>query len=103
MIKVGLNKIVYDDPAVFRRLRVDNDFVARCAASFNAAISEDIDTLVKLVEKASKKALDVTWNRRIMRIRLATQRMYVSTIKLHFLFPLTENPSTHHSQISAPP
>jgi hypothetical protein len=61
-IKVDLlDKIVYDDPAVFRRLRVDqvdNDFVARCAASFKAANSGDIDVLVVLVDKASKKALD---------------------------------------------
>jgi hypothetical protein len=61
-IKVDLlDKIVYDDPAVFRRLRVDqvdNDFVARCAASFKAANSGDIDVLVVLVDKASKKAPD---------------------------------------------
>ena len=56
-----LDKIVYDDPAVFQRLRVDqvdNDFVARCVASFKAANSGDIDTLVMLVEKASKKMPD---------------------------------------------
>jgi hypothetical protein len=38
--------------------QVDNDFVARCAASFKAANSGDIDVLVVLVEKASKKAPD---------------------------------------------
>jgi DNA-binding transcriptional regulator GbsR (MarR family) len=46
---------------VFKRLRVDqvdNDFVARCAASFKAVKSGDIDTLVVLVEKASKKTPD---------------------------------------------
>jgi hypothetical protein len=35
-----LGKVVYDDPAVFKRLRVDqvdNDFVARCLASFKTA------------------------------------------------------------------
>ena len=56
-----LNKIVYDDPAVFKRLRVDevdSGFVARCEASFKAANSVDIDTLLMLVEKASKKTPD---------------------------------------------
>jgi len=56
-----LGKIVYDDPAVFKRLRVDqvdNDFVARCLASFKTAKSGDIKTLVVLVEKASKKTSD---------------------------------------------
>jgi len=56
-----LDKVLYDDPAVFKRLRVDqvdNDFVARCAASLKAAKSGDIDTLVMLVEKASKKTPD---------------------------------------------
>ena len=65
-VKVDLsNKIVYDDPTVFRRLRLridqfDNDFVAKCGASFKAAKSGDIDidTLVMLVEKASEKTPD---------------------------------------------
>jgi hypothetical protein len=58
-IKTDLvDKIVYDDPAVFRRLRIDQvnrDFVAACAASFNAANAEDIKLLIKLVEQTSKK------------------------------------------------
>ena len=48
-----VDKIVYDDPAVFRRLRIDQvnkDFVAACAASFNAANAQDIRLLIKLVE-----------------------------------------------------
>jgi hypothetical protein len=58
-IKADLvDKIVYDDPAVFRRLRIDQvnrDFVATCAASFNAENAEDISLLTELVERASKK------------------------------------------------
>ena len=49
-----LEKIVYDDPAVFKRLRVDqvdSNFVAMCAASFKTVNTEDIDILVKLAEK----------------------------------------------------
>ena len=56
-----LGKIVYDDPAVFKRLRldqVDNDFVARCLASFKTAKRGDLNTLVALVGKASKKTPD---------------------------------------------
>jgi hypothetical protein len=56
-----LGKVVYDDPAVFKRLRVDQvdkDFVARCLASFKTANSKDIDNLVGLVGKASKKTPD---------------------------------------------
>ena len=53
-IKADLvDKIAYDDPAVFRRLRIDQvnkDFVAACAASFNAANAQDIRLLLKLVE-----------------------------------------------------
>jgi hypothetical protein len=58
-IKADLvDKITYDDPAVFRRLRIDQvnrNFVATCAASFNAANAEDISLLMELVERASKK------------------------------------------------
>ncbi len=56
-----LEKIVYDDPAVFKRLRVDqvdSNFVATCAASFKTANTEDIVFLVKLAEQASKKTSD---------------------------------------------
>jgi len=56
-----LEKIVYDDPVVFKRLRVDqvdSNFVATCAASFKTANTEDIDILVKLAEQASKKTSD---------------------------------------------
>jgi len=56
-----LGKVVYDGPAVFKRLRVDQvdtDFVTRCLASFKTAKSADIDTLVVLAEKASKKTPD---------------------------------------------
>ena len=48
-----VDKIVYDESAVFRRLRIDQvnkDFVAACAASFNAANAQDIRLLIKLVE-----------------------------------------------------
>jgi hypothetical protein len=59
MIKADLvDKVVYDDPAVFRRLRIDQvnrDFVAACAASFNDANAEDIKLLTELVERNSKK------------------------------------------------
>ena len=45
-IKADLvDKIIYDDPAVFRRLRidrVDRNFVSACAASFDAASTKDI-------------------------------------------------------------
>jgi hypothetical protein len=58
-IKADLvDKIVYDDPAVFRRLRVDQvdrNFVATCATSFYAANAVDISLLMELVERASKK------------------------------------------------
>ncbi|KAF8802711.1 hypothetical protein BYT27DRAFT_7260823 [Phlegmacium glaucopus] len=55
-------KIVYDDPAVFRPLQVnqvDNNFVATRAASFKVEITRDIDTLSLLVKKASKETPDV--------------------------------------------
>ena len=58
-IKADLvDKIVYDDPAVFKRLRVDQvdrNFVATCVTSFNASNTEDIGLLMELVERASKK------------------------------------------------
>ena len=58
-IKADLvEKIVYDDPAVFRRLCIDQvnrNLVATCAASFNATNAEDISLLIELVERASKK------------------------------------------------
>ncbi|KAF8971192.1 hypothetical protein BDZ97DRAFT_1914201 [Flammula alnicola] len=58
-IKVDLvGKIVYDDPAVFRRLRVDevdNNFVTTCAKSFKPANAEDINLLKALTKQASKK------------------------------------------------
>jgi hypothetical protein len=58
-IKADLvDKIVYDDLAVFRRLRIERvstSFVAACMASFNADNTEDIKLLKELVERASKK------------------------------------------------
>jgi hypothetical protein len=61
-IKADLvDKIVYDDPAVFRRLRIDQvnrNFVATCAASFSATNAENISLLMELVERASKKTLE---------------------------------------------
>ncbi|KIM71242.1 hypothetical protein PILCRDRAFT_758525 [Piloderma croceum F 1598] len=58
-IKADLvGKIVYDDPAVFRRLyieRVSIYLVTSCAASFKAKNAEDIKLLKDLVERASKK------------------------------------------------
>src|SRR5882762_684435 len=58
-IKADLvDKIVHDDRAVFRRLRIDQvdmNFVAKCAASLFAANAEDISLLMDLVERASKK------------------------------------------------
>src|ERR1700683_5872897 len=59
VIKADLvNKIIYDDPAVFRCLRidqVDRNFIATCAASFNTANTKDMSLLMELVEQASKK------------------------------------------------
>jgi len=58
-IKVDLvGKIVYNDLAVFRRLRVERvstDLVMACAASFNAENKEEIKLLKELVERASMK------------------------------------------------
>ncbi|KIM76113.1 hypothetical protein PILCRDRAFT_13018 [Piloderma croceum F 1598] len=53
-----IDKIIYDDPAVFRRLRIDQvnrNFIATCTASFNATNAKDISLLMELVEGASKK------------------------------------------------
>ena len=53
-----VDKIVHDDRAVFRHLRIDQvdmNFVAKCAASLFAANAEDISLLMDLVERASKK------------------------------------------------
>jgi len=62
-IKVDLvNKIIYDDPAVFRHQRIDqvnNDFVAVCVTSFKAANTEDIKLLKALTEQALKKMPEV--------------------------------------------
>jgi len=62
-IKADLvDKIVYDDPAVFRRLcvaQVDDAFVENCAASLKVAYKEDIDLLKTLAEATAKKPVDV--------------------------------------------
>jgi len=62
-IKADLvDKIVYDDPAVFRRLcvaQVDDAFVEKCAASLKVAYKEDIDLLKTLAEATAKKPVDV--------------------------------------------
>ena len=53
-----VDKIVYDDPVVFRCLRIDHvdrNFVTTCAASFYTANAEDIGLLMEVVERASKK------------------------------------------------
>lgn len=50
-----VNKIVYDDPAVFKRLRVgdvDNNFVARCDGSFGTDNKAYIDLLQLLTQQA---------------------------------------------------
>ncbi|KAF8966888.1 hypothetical protein BDZ97DRAFT_585476 [Flammula alnicola] len=61
-IKADLvGKIIYDDPAVFMRLRLDevnNNCVAMCAASLKAENREDINLLKEFAEKASKKLPD---------------------------------------------
>ncbi|KAF8966884.1 hypothetical protein BDZ97DRAFT_2057176 [Flammula alnicola] len=62
-IKADLvGKIVYDDPAVFMRLRLDevnNNFVAICAASLKVENTDDINLLKELAEKASQKLPEV--------------------------------------------
>ena len=48
-----VNKIVYDDPAVFRHLHIDHiarNFVTTCAASFYAMNTEDISILMGVGE-----------------------------------------------------
>ncbi|GLB41537.1 hypothetical protein LshimejAT787_1001370 [Lyophyllum shimeji] len=55
------DKIVYDDPAVFRRLRthqVDDNFVASCAASFQAVNADDIKTLKGVAARASNRKVE---------------------------------------------
>ena len=59
-IKADLvGKIVYDDPAVLRRLYIERvsttNLVTSCAESFKANNAEDIKLLKDLVERASKK------------------------------------------------
>jgi len=58
-IKADLvDKIVYDDPSVFRRLcvpKVDNTFVAECTKSLKITHAEDINLLKTLAEAAAKK------------------------------------------------
>ena len=61
-IKVDLaSKIVYDDPSVFRRLRVDkvdDDLVATCASALKFLYANDISLLKELAEQASRKSPD---------------------------------------------
>jgi len=61
-IKVDLaSKIVYDDPSVFRRLRVhgvDDDVVAKCASTLNFLYVSDISLIKELAEQALKKSHD---------------------------------------------
>ena len=57
-----VDKVVYDDPAVFRRLcvaQVDDVFVEKCAASLNVAYKEDIDLLKTLAEATAEKPVEV--------------------------------------------
>ncbi|PPQ83145.1 hypothetical protein CVT25_005388 [Psilocybe cyanescens] len=57
-----VGKIVYDDPAVFRRLRVDGVcvyFSATCAASLKAENAQDISLLKDVIANASKKSPEV--------------------------------------------
>lgn len=55
-----IDKIVYDDPSVFRRLFLENDdkLVKSCAASFQAANRDDIDTLKDVSNKTSKRTVE---------------------------------------------
>ena len=61
-IKVDLaSKIVYDDPSVFRRLRldkVDDDLVTTCASALKFLYANDISLLKELAEQASRKSPD---------------------------------------------
>ncbi|KAF8072224.1 hypothetical protein FPV67DRAFT_1623110 [Lyophyllum atratum] len=55
------SRIIYDDPAVFRRLRthqVDDNFVASCVASFRAVNADDIETLKALAARASNREVE---------------------------------------------
>ncbi|KAG5650556.1 hypothetical protein H0H81_011827 [Sphagnurus paluster] len=62
-IKIDLvGKIVYDDPAVFRRLRIDgvsDGFTVTCSASLKAENAQDIGLLKDVVANASKKSPEV--------------------------------------------
>lgn len=56
-----IDKIVYDDPSVFRRLfleNVDDRLVKSCAASFQATNRDDIDTLKDVSNKTSKRTVE---------------------------------------------
>jgi len=61
-IKADLaGKILYDDPTVFARLRVDEHatcFVTNCAESLKADFADEIALLKELVETASKRLPD---------------------------------------------
>ncbi|GLB41613.1 hypothetical protein LshimejAT787_1002130 [Lyophyllum shimeji] len=61
-VKANLvDKIVYDDPAVFRRLRthqVNDNFVASCAASFQAVNADDIETLKGVAARALNQKVE---------------------------------------------
>jgi len=61
-IEVDLaGKIVYDDPSVFRRLRiheVDDDTVAMCTSTLEFLYASDISLLKELEEQASKMSPD---------------------------------------------
>ncbi|KAF8804616.1 hypothetical protein BYT27DRAFT_6693414 [Phlegmacium glaucopus] len=55
------SKIVYDDPSVFRRLRVDevdDDLVATCASTLKFLYASDVSLLKELAEQASRKSPD---------------------------------------------
>ncbi|KAF8072218.1 hypothetical protein FPV67DRAFT_1667650 [Lyophyllum atratum] len=55
------SRIVYDDPAVFRRLRthqVNDNFVASCAVSFQAANADDIEILKVVAARASNREVE---------------------------------------------
>ena len=50
------SKIVYDDPSVFRRLRVDE--VATCTSTLKFLYASDISLLKDLAEQASRNSPD---------------------------------------------
>jgi len=62
VIEVDLaSKIVYDDPSVFRRLRVnriDDDLVATCASTLKFLHASDISLIKELAEQAPRKSPD---------------------------------------------